>query len=136
MLWRRVWRDNQNPHIEEEQTTQWPKENVQKDKQRSTKHTSCRNTPASNLQFLKFYCKLKKKNMITLSLVWTCFYLYVQNRLVKTSRLILFYFFFFLHHNIDWFLLFLYNRYLSNPLKNVMCICCCHRYICFCFNDR
>jgi hypothetical protein len=23
----------------EEQTTQWPKENVQKDKQRSTKHT-------------------------------------------------------------------------------------------------
>jgi hypothetical protein len=30
---------NQNPHIEEEQTTQWPKEKVQKDKQRSTKHT-------------------------------------------------------------------------------------------------
>jgi hypothetical protein len=29
---------NQNPYIEEEQTTQWPKE-VQKDKQRSTKHT-------------------------------------------------------------------------------------------------
>jgi hypothetical protein len=26
-------------HIEEEQTTQWPKEKVQKDKQRSTKHT-------------------------------------------------------------------------------------------------
>ena len=39
---RRVWRDqggNQNPYIEEEQTTQWPKEKVQKDKQRSTKHT-------------------------------------------------------------------------------------------------
>jgi hypothetical protein len=41
---RRVWRyqrGNQNPFIEEEQTTQWskPKENVQKDKQRSTKHT-------------------------------------------------------------------------------------------------
>jgi hypothetical protein len=38
---RRVWRcqrGNQNPHIEEEQTTQWPKEKVQKDKQRSTKH--------------------------------------------------------------------------------------------------
>jgi hypothetical protein len=35
---RRVWRyqrDNQNPYIEEEQTTQWPKN----DKQRSTKHT-------------------------------------------------------------------------------------------------
>jgi hypothetical protein len=30
---------NQKPHIEEEQTTQWPKEKVQKDKQRSTKHT-------------------------------------------------------------------------------------------------
>ena len=38
---RRVWkyqRDNQNPYIKE-QTTQWPKEKVQKDKQRSTKHT-------------------------------------------------------------------------------------------------
>jgi hypothetical protein len=30
---------NQNPYIEEEQTTQWPKEKVQKDKQRYTKHT-------------------------------------------------------------------------------------------------
>ena len=30
---------NQNPYIEEEQTTQWPKEKVHKDKQRSTKHT-------------------------------------------------------------------------------------------------
>jgi hypothetical protein len=29
---------NQNPHIEEEQAAQWPKEKVQKDKQRSTKH--------------------------------------------------------------------------------------------------
>jgi len=27
---------NHNPYIEEEQTTQWPKEKVQKDKQRST----------------------------------------------------------------------------------------------------
>jgi cytochrome b subunit of formate dehydrogenase len=32
-------RGNQNPYIEEEQTKQWPKEKVQKDKQRSTKHT-------------------------------------------------------------------------------------------------
>ena len=34
---RRVWRyqrGNQNPYIEEEQTTQWPKEKVQTDKQR------------------------------------------------------------------------------------------------------
>ena len=29
---------NQNPYMEEEQTTQWSKEKVQKDKQRSTKH--------------------------------------------------------------------------------------------------
>ena len=39
---RRAWwyqRGNQNPYIEEEQTTQWPKEKVQKDKQQSTKHT-------------------------------------------------------------------------------------------------
>ena len=39
---RRVWRyqrGNQNPYIEEEQTTPWPKEKIQKDKQRSTKHT-------------------------------------------------------------------------------------------------
>ena len=32
-------RGNQNLYIEEEQTTQWPKEKIQKDKQRSTKHT-------------------------------------------------------------------------------------------------
>jgi len=39
---RRVWRykrSNQNPYIDEEQTTQWPNEKVQKDKQRSTIHT-------------------------------------------------------------------------------------------------
>jgi hypothetical protein len=30
---------NQNSKIEEEHTTQWPKEKLQKDKQRSTKHT-------------------------------------------------------------------------------------------------
>ena len=41
-LMRRVWgyqRGNQNPYIEEKQTTQWPKEKVQHVKQRSTKHT-------------------------------------------------------------------------------------------------
>ena len=39
---RRVWRyqwGNQNPYTEDEQLTQWPKEKVQKDKQRYTKHT-------------------------------------------------------------------------------------------------
>jgi hypothetical protein len=44
ILWsRRVWRcqrRNQNPYIEEGQTTQWPKEKVHKDKQRSTKKTT------------------------------------------------------------------------------------------------
>ena len=29
---------NQNPYIEEEQTTQWPKDKGQKEKQRSTKY--------------------------------------------------------------------------------------------------
>jgi hypothetical protein len=32
-------KDNQNLYIEEKQTTQWPKEKVQKDKQRSIKNT-------------------------------------------------------------------------------------------------
>ena len=39
---RRVWRyqrGNPNPYIEEERTTQWPEEKVQKDKQRSAIHT-------------------------------------------------------------------------------------------------
>jgi len=39
---RRVWRyqrGHHNPHIEEEQTTQWTKEKVHKYKQRSIKHT-------------------------------------------------------------------------------------------------
>jgi hypothetical protein len=30
---------HQNPYVEEEHTTQWPKEKRPKDKQRSTKHT-------------------------------------------------------------------------------------------------
>jgi len=34
----RYQRGNQNPYIKEEQTTQWQKEKVKKDKQRSTKH--------------------------------------------------------------------------------------------------
>ena len=37
-IWR-YQRVNQNPYIEEEQTTQWTKKKVQGDKQRSTKHT-------------------------------------------------------------------------------------------------
>ena len=38
MYVRRVWR-YQSLYIKKDQTTQWPKEKVQKDKQRSTKHT-------------------------------------------------------------------------------------------------
>ena len=34
----KIPKGNQNPYIEEEQKTQWPKEKEQKDKQRSTKH--------------------------------------------------------------------------------------------------
>ena len=34
----KIPKGNQNQYIEEDQTTQWPKEKVQKDKQRSTKH--------------------------------------------------------------------------------------------------
>jgi hypothetical protein len=35
----KIPKGNQNPYIEEEQTTQWPKVKVQEDKQQSTKHT-------------------------------------------------------------------------------------------------
>ena len=35
----KIPKGNQNLYIEEERTTQWPKVKVQKDKQRSTKHT-------------------------------------------------------------------------------------------------
>ena len=35
----KIPKGNQNLYIEEEQATQWPKEKVQKDKKRSTKHT-------------------------------------------------------------------------------------------------
>ena len=35
----RYQRGNHNQYMEEEQTTQWPNEKVQKDKQLSTKHT-------------------------------------------------------------------------------------------------
>jgi hypothetical protein len=35
----KIPKGNHKPYIEEEQTTQWQKEKVQKDKQRWTKHT-------------------------------------------------------------------------------------------------
>ena len=53
---------NQKPYIEEEQTIQWPKEKVQKNKQRSTKHT---------------YIKLKIENQVQewdsqVTTTWLC----------------------------------------------------------------
>jgi hypothetical protein len=40
---------NQNPQIKKGQTTQWPKEKVWKDKQRSTKHTHKNRSSNTNL---------------------------------------------------------------------------------------
>ena len=63
---RSVWRyqrDNQNPYIEEEQTIQWPKEKVQKDKQRSTKHTHIANDRITRTP-LKFGGELRATNQI------------------------------------------------------------------------
>ena len=69
---RKVWRyqrGNHNPYIEE-QTTQWPKEKVQKDKQRSTKHTyiakdrvtrTPSNPEARTFHFSYFFIKLATK---------------------------------------------------------------------------
>jgi hypothetical protein len=55
---RRVWRyqrGNQNLYIEEEQKTQWPKEKIQKHKQRSTKHTH-KTKDRVTRTLLKFAC--------------------------------------------------------------------------------
>ena len=49
---RRYQKGNQNPFIEEEQTTQRPTEKGQKDKQRSTKHT-CKTKDRATRTLLK-----------------------------------------------------------------------------------
>jgi hypothetical protein len=75
-----VWwyqRGNQNPYIEEEQTTQWPKEKGQKDKQRSTKHT------------------YKTKDRVTRTLLKTGGDLRCSGRVIKHFFIILWYY---LHH--------------------------------------
>ena len=54
---RRVWRyqkGHQNPYIKE-QTTQWPKEKVQKVKQRSTKHTHKTKDRVTQTSLIKGY---------------------------------------------------------------------------------
>jgi hypothetical protein len=64
---KRYHRGNQNPYIEEEQTTQWPIEKGQKDKQRSPKHTYKTKDPVTRTPLktgvnsqLSFYFECKK----------------------------------------------------------------------------
>jgi hypothetical protein len=49
-------------YIEEEQTTLWPKKKVQKDKQRSTKHTH-KTKDRVTLTLLKTGCELRCSNV-------------------------------------------------------------------------
>jgi hypothetical protein len=49
---------NQNSYIEEKQTTQWLKEKVQKDKQRSTKHTYKTNDRVTLIKVLEGGAKI------------------------------------------------------------------------------
>jgi hypothetical protein len=52
LMFIRVWRyqrGNQKPYIEEKQTTQWPKEKAQKDKQRSIKLKIEKHEPTKNI---------------------------------------------------------------------------------------
>ena len=70
---RRVWiyqRGNQNSHIEE-QTTQWPNEKLQKDKQRSTKHTQ---EPKRKVRLVLFLFCIHDVINIVLSRLWTARY--------------------------------------------------------------
>ena len=48
----------QNPYVDEEQTTQWPNEKVQKDKQRSTKHTHTTKDQVTRTALKTGICKL------------------------------------------------------------------------------
>jgi hypothetical protein len=54
-------RGNQNPYIKEEQTTQWQKEKVQKDKQRSTKYTHKNRVTRTPLKTQVAEINLRKK---------------------------------------------------------------------------
>ena len=56
---------NQNLYIKEEQTTQWPKEKVQKDKQRSTKHTyKSKDRVTRTVKFSKWWFQLYLKETL------------------------------------------------------------------------
>jgi hypothetical protein len=57
---------NHNPYNEEEQTTQWPKEKVQKDKQRSSKHIIFHINPTNGLTcaMCQTFISLKEISMV------------------------------------------------------------------------
>ena len=75
----------QNPYIEEEQTTQWPKEKVQKDKQRSTNtyKTKDRVTRTSLKTPLKTWLKITI-NTNTVHLLLIEYRLYIECHYRKT----------------------------------------------------
>ena len=62
----KLQKGNQNPYIEEEQTTQWPKGKVQKDKQGSTKHTYTTKDQVTRTP-LKTGCELRYSGRVTSS---------------------------------------------------------------------
>jgi hypothetical protein len=68
----KIPKGNQNPHIKEEQITQWPKEKVQKDKQRSTKHTHktkgrVTRTPLKNGSELRYSGRVSSSRCISVT---------------------------------------------------------------------
>ena len=85
---------NQKPYIKEEQTTQWPKEKVQKDKQRSTKHTH--KTKDRNLYIMfdflfgdsSFYLINSRVNLHYRFTITICFFQNIlpQKRIVQGVR--------------------------------------------------
>ena len=80
-------RSNQNSYFEEEQTKQWPKENVQKDKQRFTKHT----------QLLEIKSPIQA-NIYRLAAIVSS--LYVCFEFDNTAKILFCFFFFLLHSSI------------------------------------
>ena len=95
---RRVWRyqsGHQNPYIEEEQTTQWSKENKQKDKQRSIKHTyktkdRVTRTPLKTGGKLRFSGRVRsfcfKSGTSRVNLVTTPYHVSFHNKLNKCLK--------------------------------------------------
>ena len=76
---------NQKPYIEEEHTTQWPKEKVQKDKQRSTKYTHKTNGIFLYKIAYKFF--YYEKNIIS-NIAWYYFCKHILLTLIINSTLL------------------------------------------------